>query len=99
MLLLRIASLTRNEALLIVFYASAHHESVVAKARTQRNDSIDTLLQEKMSAIKIEHPSEINLAFQGSALCHIALSVLDDLCLHHACDYLCSECNAVDDFF
>ena len=99
MLLLRIICSTRNEAPLIACYASARLESTAANASAQNNDSILALLQEQTSSIKVDHPSKSNLELQASVFCDVTLSTLDDLYLHHAHDYLCSEYNNVADFF
>jgi len=89
---------TKGNTAIYLLYQHARLESIITKAQTQCNVSIDTLLQEQKATIKIEHPSESNLAFQISMFYDVILSTLDDLYPYHICDYLYAVCNAVGEF-
>ena len=89
---------TKGNTAIYLLYQHARLESIITKANTQCNVSIDTLLQEQKATIKIEHPSESNLAFQISMFYDVILNTLDDLYPYHICDYLYSACNAVAEF-
>ena len=87
----------RGNTAVYLLYARVRLESICTKAKTELGVDVQELVKNG-EQIRIEHPSEKNLALQIHSFTDVIDMTLDDLFPYHICEYVYDVAKASSDF-